>query len=145
MFLAGETNRRRIVLAMRGDDTQQSTMFSYLSPEERVPASHPLRPIRLLVDRILLRLNRRFEEMYASTGRPSIAPDEAVDRRTGKTGSHSPLGRPSLTNDAVQDRGHLAPGSAGSAQSTAPTIRSEIRRCGPTTAQTGSECRAGLG
>ena len=41
---------------MRGDDTQQSTMFSYLSPEERVPASHPLRPIRLLVDRVLARL-----------------------------------------------------------------------------------------
>jgi len=63
---------------MRGDDTQQSTMFSYLSPEGRVPASHPLRPIRLLVDRILLRLNRRFEQMYASTGRPSIAPEKLL-------------------------------------------------------------------
>lgn len=63
---------------MRGDDTQQSTMFSYLSPEERVPASHPLRPIRLLVDRILLRLNRRFEKMYATTGRPSIAPEKLL-------------------------------------------------------------------
>ena len=48
---------------MRGDDTRQSTMFSYLSPEQRAPASHPLRPIRLLVDRILLRLNQRFEQM----------------------------------------------------------------------------------
>jgi hypothetical protein len=63
---------------MRGDDTQQSTMFSYLSPEKRVPASHPLRPIRILVDRILLRLNRRFEEMYAATGRPSIAPEKLL-------------------------------------------------------------------
>src|SRR3989442_5789149 len=63
---------------MRGDDTQQSTMFSYLSPEERVPASHPLRPIRLLVERVLLRLNTRFEEMYASTGRPSIAPEKLL-------------------------------------------------------------------
>ena len=63
---------------MRGDDTQQSTMFSYLSPEGRVPASHPLPPIRLLVDRILLRLNRRFEEMYATTGRPSIAPEKLL-------------------------------------------------------------------
>src|SRR6202171_3016715 len=72
------TNRHRIVSAMRGDDTQQSRMFSYLSPEERVPASHPLRPIRLLVDRVLLRLNTRFEEMYASTGRPSIAPEKLL-------------------------------------------------------------------
>ena len=63
---------------MRGDDTQQSTMFSYLSPEKRVPASHPLRPIRVLVDRILLRLTERFEEMYASSGRPSIAPEKLL-------------------------------------------------------------------
>ena len=63
---------------MRGDDTQQSTMFSYLSPEKRVPASHPLRPIRILVDRILVRLNQRFEEMYARTGRPSIAPEKLL-------------------------------------------------------------------
>jgi len=53
-------------------------MFSYLSPEKRVPASHPLRPIRVLVDRVLLRLNARFEEMYASTGRPSIAPEKLL-------------------------------------------------------------------
>lgn len=63
---------------MRGDDTQQSTMFSYLSPEVRVPASHPLRAIRILVERVLLRLNTRFEEMYASTGRPSIAPEKLL-------------------------------------------------------------------
>jgi len=63
---------------MRGYDTQQSTMFSYLSPENRVPTSHPLRPIRLLVDRILVRLSTRFEEMYASTGRPSIAPEKLL-------------------------------------------------------------------
>src|SRR5260370_23417917 len=63
---------------MRGDDMQQSTMFSYLSPEKRVPASHPLRPIRLLVDRVLLRLNARFERMYATTGRPSIAPEKLL-------------------------------------------------------------------
>jgi len=63
---------------MRGEDTQQSTMFSYLSPEKRVPASHPLRPIRILVDRILVRLNTRFERMYATTGRPSIAPEKLL-------------------------------------------------------------------
>jgi hypothetical protein len=38
---------------MRGVDVQQSAMFSYLSPEDRVPANHPLRSIRLLTDQIL--------------------------------------------------------------------------------------------
>src|SRR3954464_11870235 len=42
---------------MRGTDTQQSSMFSYLSPEERVPADHPLRPIRLMVDDALKALS----------------------------------------------------------------------------------------
>jgi len=41
---------------MRGTDTQQSSMFSYLSPEDRVPANHPLRPIRLMVDDALTHL-----------------------------------------------------------------------------------------
>lgn len=63
---------------MRGEDTQQSTMFSYLSPENRVPVDHPLRSIRTLVDRLLSRLNSRFETMYAATGRPSIAPEKLL-------------------------------------------------------------------
>ncbi len=63
---------------MRGQDTQQSTMFSYLSPEQRVPADHPLRPIRLIVDRVLVRLDRQFEEMYSAMGRPSIAPEKLL-------------------------------------------------------------------
>ena len=53
-------------------------MFSYLSPEKRVPATHPLRPIRALVDAVLSRLSERFEEMYSSTGRPSIAPEKLL-------------------------------------------------------------------
>ena len=63
---------------MRGEDTQQSTMFSYLSPEQRVPADHPLRPIRTLVNRVLARLDDRFEQMYADLGRPSIAPEKLL-------------------------------------------------------------------
>ena len=63
---------------MRGEDTQQATMFSYLSPEGRVPAEHPLRPVRRLVDRVLARLSQRFEQMYAATGRPSIAPEKLL-------------------------------------------------------------------
>lgn len=63
---------------MRGEDTQQATLFSYLSPERRVPADHPLRPVRTLVDRVLARLSQRFEQMYAATGRPSIAPEKLL-------------------------------------------------------------------
>jgi transposase len=63
---------------MRGLDTQQSTMFSYLSPEMRVPADHPLRPIRLMVDRVLVRLDPQFEKMYSAMGRPSIAPEKLL-------------------------------------------------------------------
>ena len=53
-------------------------MFSYLSPEMRVPADHPLRPIRLMVDRLLVRLDPQFEEMYSDMGRPSIAPEKLL-------------------------------------------------------------------
>jgi len=63
---------------MRGQDLQQSTIFSYLSPEERVPAEHPLRPIRELVELVLARLNERFEQMYSAAGRPSIAPEKLL-------------------------------------------------------------------
>ncbi len=53
-------------------------MFSYLSPEKRVPSDHPLRPIRVLVDRVLSRMNASFEKIYATTGRPSIAPEKLL-------------------------------------------------------------------
>ncbi len=63
---------------MRGNDIQQDAMFSYLSPQQRVPADHPLRPIRQLVDTVLKRLSPRFEAMYAERGRPSIAPEKLL-------------------------------------------------------------------
>jgi hypothetical protein len=50
---------------MRGDDGQQGAMFSYLSPETRVPQDHPLRAIRTLVDEVLRELSPRFEGLYA--------------------------------------------------------------------------------
>jgi hypothetical protein len=59
---------------MRGDDRQQAGMFSYLSPEERVPRPHPLRAIREMADRALKELSPQFDALYAKTGRPSIAP-----------------------------------------------------------------------
>ena len=55
---------------MRGQDTQQSTMFSYLSPEQRVPADHPLRRIRPMVEVALKALSPWFDEMYSAFGRP---------------------------------------------------------------------------
>src|SRR5271169_4815217 len=63
---------------MRGTDTQQSSMFSYLSPEERVPAKHPLRPIRLMVDDVLKSLSSAFSRLYSAYGRPSIPPEKLL-------------------------------------------------------------------
>lgn len=60
---------------MRGDDQKQDGLFSYLSPEQRVPKEHPLRPIRMMVDRALAELSPRFAELYSHTGRPSIPPE----------------------------------------------------------------------
>jgi len=53
-------------------------MFSYLSPEQRVPVEHPLRPIRTMVDVALKGLSPAFERMYAAFGRPSIAPEKLL-------------------------------------------------------------------
>jgi transposase len=63
---------------MRGDDPQQAAMFSYISPEERVPQEHPLRSIRLVVDAVLKELSPRFDALYSHTGRPSIAPEQLL-------------------------------------------------------------------
>ena len=53
-------------------------MFSYVSLEERIPADHPLRPMRAMVDEALKSLSRRFSGLYASTGRPSIPPERLL-------------------------------------------------------------------
>src|SRR6185369_9784628 len=63
---------------MRGPDTQQSSMFSYLSPEQRVPEKHPLRPIRLMVDDALKALSPSFSQLYSAFGRPSIPPEKLL-------------------------------------------------------------------
>jgi hypothetical protein len=60
---------------MRGEDTQQVAMFSYVSPERRVPKDHPLRTIWVLVDGLLTDLSAKLGALYAPTGRPSIAPE----------------------------------------------------------------------
>jgi len=63
---------------MRGSDQQQSYVFSYISPEQRVRKDHPLRPIRTMVDEILKELSPRFNKMYAKVGRPSIPPEQLL-------------------------------------------------------------------
>ena len=63
---------------MRGQDERTSDMFSYLSPEARVRADHPLRPIRAMTDRVFARLSPRFTKMYSDIGRPSIPPEQLL-------------------------------------------------------------------
>lgn len=63
---------------MRGDDLQQQAMFSYISPEARVPKDHPLRPIQIMVDHALFDLAPLFKKMYSHTGRPSIPPEQIL-------------------------------------------------------------------
>ena len=63
---------------MRGDAQQQEAVFSYVSLEQRVPAQHPLRAIRKWVDEGLGELSKDFDALYASTGRPSIAPEKLL-------------------------------------------------------------------
>jgi transposase len=63
---------------MRGQDHQQSDIFSYLSPEQRVRQDHPLRAIRAMADLALWSMSARFDAMYAQTGRPSIPPEKLL-------------------------------------------------------------------
>jgi transposase len=63
---------------MRGEDAKQEGMFSYVSPEKRVPLDHPLRPVREMVDGILKEMSPRFAGLYSERGRPSIAPERLL-------------------------------------------------------------------
>lgn len=63
---------------MRGSDNQTHHMFSYLSPEQRVRADHPLRAIRTMTDEVFAALSPRFTAMYSPIGRPSIPPEQLL-------------------------------------------------------------------
>jgi transposase len=64
---------------MRGDDQQlQSGMFSYVALEDRIPADHPLRGVRKLVDAVLAGMSKDFEGLYSKVGRPSIPPERQL-------------------------------------------------------------------
>lgn len=63
---------------MRGDDPEKGPRFYYIIPEDRIPQDHPLRPLRVLVDRILRELSPAFDRLYAKVGRPSVAPERLL-------------------------------------------------------------------
>lgn len=63
---------------MRGNFEDQGKLFSYILPERRVPADHPLRQIRALVRDVLAGMDKDFRKLYSDTGRPSIAPDQLL-------------------------------------------------------------------
>jgi transposase len=63
---------------MRGEVNHQQSLFSYVNLDERVPRSHPLRKLRVLVDGVLASLDSQFEAVYARGGRPSIPPEQLL-------------------------------------------------------------------
>jgi transposase len=63
---------------MRGENPKQSSMLMLMSPESRVPATHPLRAIKKLADEALRELSPTFDRMYSSVGRPSIPPERLL-------------------------------------------------------------------
>ena len=63
---------------MRGDAADTDAVFSYISPAQRVPKDHPLRPIREMADLALKELSPRFSKLYSKTGRPSIPPERLL-------------------------------------------------------------------
>ena len=65
-------------MRMRGNDEQQGAVFSSINPEERIPADHPLRRIRGMMETALGQMSAHFEARYARRGRPSIPPEKLL-------------------------------------------------------------------
>jgi len=63
---------------MRGEDKQNHTLFSYVRPDSRIPANHPLRLIRQVTDTALRSLSDAFDAAYSDQGRPSIPPERLI-------------------------------------------------------------------
>lgn len=63
---------------MRGELDENAGMFSYITPAQRVPKDHPLRPIRVLVDAALKEMSPVFQRLYSRIGRPSIPPEKLI-------------------------------------------------------------------
>ena len=102
-------------------------MFSYVSPEGRVPRLHPLRAIREMTDRALQEMSPRFEQLYAKTGRPRSCPRNCSARSRCRCSSRSVVRACSWSNSTTTCS------SAGSSDSTWMT-RSGCRPCSARTA-----------
>ena len=66
---------------MRATGSTAAALFTYVSVEKRILASHPLRRIRKLADQSLDRLNPTFCELYAEEGRPSVPPEQLLNKQ----------------------------------------------------------------
>jgi transposase len=60
---------------MRGMEEKQMDAFCYISMEDRIPARHPIRPFKVMVNEVLRDMDADLESIYADSGRPSIAPE----------------------------------------------------------------------
>jgi len=63
---------------MRGRSDRQSDLITLINVEDRIPAKHPIRRIKGMVDAVLRRLDGEFETMYAPMGRASIPPERLL-------------------------------------------------------------------
>jgi transposase len=64
---------------MRGVGTgSEPHMWSCVPLERRIPADHPLRPLRAMVETILGELSPQFDQRYSKVGRPSIPPEHLL-------------------------------------------------------------------
>lgn len=63
---------------MRGNETPSGSLFSYVNLESRIPATHPLRPIKVMVDNAMKALDKDFDRMYSIEGRPGIPPERLL-------------------------------------------------------------------
>ena len=63
---------------MRGEIDPQQSMFSYVDIEKRIPASHPIRKIRTVIDTAIVAIEADIDEQYSSIGRPSIPPEQLL-------------------------------------------------------------------
>jgi hypothetical protein len=71
---------------MRGGDDRRDGLFSYVSLEARIPKSHPLRPVRRMLDEALEGMSKEFDGLYAATGRRSIVAGLLRDRKNYRLG-----------------------------------------------------------
>ena len=63
---------------MRGSDSRQGALFSFVDLDSRIPAKHPIRKLRQIVDTILATMDSEFSTRYSETGRPSIPPEQLL-------------------------------------------------------------------